>query len=388
MNLRHLSLHHLPYSERPARQDFLSLLEQFTLLEHLTLVRAFPKNIAAGSSNLGRTIYLPNLMNISLTGTVLEMVNIVECIPLQPAVRIQCHVDRMGDLKTNFWKFAKVLGSHFHSIMEEMPLDTLVLMGHEEGLRFTEECIFNPDFKQSFRIRAFGLTEEDPLLDLTIGPDAHTSHDEILIAALTSVCDTLPLANVHTLTLQNLDFVTQKSWPRLLRSFSSLRIIDIGGYPPTGLLWALLLNARSHSHLEHDDMLSMLLPSLEDVYLHNVDCFAGGLMVSSSGPVNSHCDLDDSRFLEVLAAYLEDRQQCSLALRSLSISRCNNVSLDVLKDIQGSVSHLLWDNRGMYKTASSRSDTEGLAIYRNQWSSNPPALRHYFRLRTLLELDL
>ncbi|KAF5384181.1 hypothetical protein D9615_003325 [Tricholomella constricta] len=387
-NLRHLSLHHIPFSERPSRHDFLSLLERFTMLEHLTLVRAFPKNIAAGNCNSGRVIHLPNLLTVSLTGSVQELVNILECIVLPPTGRLHCHVDKMGDFKANFWKLSKIIGAHFHNIMWEVPLDTLVITGREEGFRFTDEHVLNPDFCQTLRIRAFGVTEDmEPLLDFVIGPDAHTAQDEVIISALTSVWDAFPLMHIHTLSLQNFDVITQRSWARLLSSLRSLRIVDIGGHPPSGLLWALLLNARSHSHLEHDDMSAMLLPALEDVYLHNVDCFAGGLMVSSSGPVNSHRDLDESRFLEVLFAYLEDRQRCGLALRSLSISRCVNVTLDVLKDLQDCVSHLLWDNRGLYKKGSVTLETERSAVYRSHWPSEPPSLRHYFRLRTLLELD-
>ncbi|KAF8065175.1 hypothetical protein FPV67DRAFT_172286 [Lyophyllum atratum] len=387
-NLRHLSLHHLPLSERPSRQDFLYLLERFVMLEHLTLVHAFPKTMALGSHSSGRAIHLPNLLSMSLTGSIQDLVSILECIILRPSGRLHCHVDRMGDSKANFGKLANVIGSHFHGTAREMPLDSLVLTGREESLRFTDEHERNSEFRQTLRIRAFGVTEVmEPLLDLVIGPDCHTMHDEVLVSALTSVWNALPLTDIHTLTLQNLDVITQKSWPKLLPSLPYLRVIDIGGHPPSGLLWALLLNARSHSHLEHDDMSSMLLPALEDIYLHNVDCFAGGLMVSSSGPVNSHSDLDDSRFLEVFFAYLEERQQCGLAARSLSISRCSNVSMDMLNDVTGCVSHLLWDHRGRYKDGAIQLETDKSAVYRSHWPSKPPTRRHYFRLRTLLQLD-
>lgn len=383
--LTNLSLHHLPFSERPARQDFLALLERFQMLKHLTLVRAFPKNIVAGGHTSGRSIRLPNLITVSLTGSVQELVNMLECITLQPAGRLHCHVDRLGDFKTHFWRLAKVIGSHFHDAAWAMPLDTLVMTGREDGLRFTNDHEMSPLFQQTLRIRAFGVTGTvEPLLDLVIGPDVHTSHDEVIVATLGSMWDALPLTYVHTLTLQSLDVITQKSWPRLLTALHSLRVIDIGGRPPSGLIWALFLNARSHSHLEHDDLSSILLPKLEDIYLHNVDCHAGGLMVSSSAPINSHYDLDDSQFLEVLYAYFEDRQRCTLDLRSLSISRCQNVSNQILNDLRGTVSYLSWDNRGLFKgDINSRSP----ATYRTHWPSKPPTLRHYFRLCTLLGSD-
>ncbi|GLB39834.1 hypothetical protein LshimejAT787_0703440 [Lyophyllum shimeji] len=388
-NLRHLSLHHLPLSECPSRPDFLALLERFVMLEHITLVHAFPKTAVAGSYSSARAIHLPTLSTMSLTGSAQELSSILECIVLQPTGRLHCHVDRMGDYKTHFVRLAHVVGSHFHGTAREMSLDTLVLTGREESLRFTEGHALNPDFRQSLRLRAFGGTEiVEPLLDLVIGPDMHTARDEAIVFALTSVWSALPLTDIHSLTLQNLDIITQKSWPKLLPSLRSLRVIDVAGHPPSGLLWALLLNARSHARLEHDDMSSMLLPTLEDIYLHNVDCFAGGLMVSSSGPVNSYCDLDDSRFLDVLSAYLEDRQQCGLAVRSLSLSRCSNVSMDILKDVRGCVSHLLWDHRGLYKEGTVKLATGSSAVYRSNWPGTEPlAFRHYFRLRTLLDLE-
>ncbi|KAG6873462.1 hypothetical protein C0992_008726, partial [Termitomyces sp. T32_za158] len=184
-----------------------------------------------------------------------------------------------------------------------------------------------------------------PLLDILMGPDGSTAHDEVVISALCSIWDALPLMNIQSLILQNLDVVTQKFWPRLLHCLTNLRIIEMTGHCPSGLIWALLMNARSHSHLEHDDMSSLLLPALEDIHLFNVNCHAGGLMVSPS-KVNSYCDLDDSRFLEVLSAYLEDRQRCNVPLRSLSVSCCSNVTTNALDEIKGYVRHLLWDYRG------------------------------------------
>ncbi|KAG6816789.1 hypothetical protein H0H87_002945 [Tephrocybe sp. NHM501043] len=387
-NLRHLSLHHLPFSERPSRQDFLTLLERFVMLEHLTLDHAFPKNMTAGSCNPTRIAHLPNLLSISLTGSVLELTHILECLSLQPTGRIHCHIDKTDDFKTNFWRFAKVVGSQFHATAVGMPLDTLAVETREESIRFSDVNVLNPDFRQALRIRAFGVTEfPEPLLDLVIGPDTNTAHDEVIISALASVWDALPLMNIYTLVLHNLDIVTQKSWPRLLYSLRVLRVIEIIGHSPNGLLWALFMNARSHSHLEHDDMSTMLLPTLEDIYLHNVDCFGGGFMTSPLGPFNSHHDLDDSRCLEVAGAYLEDRQRCSLPLRSFSMSHCTNVPVKLLTDIRGRVSHLLWDHRGRYKEGSLKLDTERSAVYRSLWSFHPPPQRHYHRLQTLMEFD-
>lgn len=385
--LTQLSLHHLPFSERPSRQDFLSLIETFTMLEHLTLMHAFPKNIVSGGVTPGRIIQLPNLRALSLTGSVQELVNVLDCIALQPAARLNCYVDRMGDFKTNFWKLAKVIGNHFLGAAWAMAIDTLVISVREECSRFTENYEINPNFRQTLRVRAFGVDPgcTDPVLDLVIGPDAHTANDNVIVATLTTIWEALPLTQVHTLTLQSVDVITQKSWPRLLSSLHSLRVIDVAGSVPSGLVWALLLNARSHSHLEHDDTDSILLPRLDDIYLHNIDCFAGGLMVSQSAPINSHSDLDDSRFLDVLLAYLEDRHRCGFDVRSLCLSRCTRVATETMKELRGCVSHLLWDNRGLY--GGEGLDPESPATYRGLWSLARPARRHFHRLRALLQME-
>jgi hypothetical protein len=385
--LRYLSLHHLPFSERPTRQDFLSILDKFTMLEHLTLLRAFPKNVTASNVSPARRVHLPNLRTVSLTGCVQELVNVLECMTLPPACRLHCHIDRLNDAKTSFWKLANVIGAHFHGAVAETPLDNVVLTGREESFRFTEACRLNPEFRQTLRFRAFGVDTScvDALLDVVIGPDIHTSHDEVVISALTLLWEALPLAQLHTLTLRSADVITHKSWPKMLSPLTSLRVIDIGGHPPSGLFWALLLNARTYSRLEHDDIDGILLPNLRDIYLHNIDCFSGGFMVSPTGHVNSHGDLDDSRFLDVLLTYLEDRDRCALVLRSLSISRCNRVSTDVVRNLKGCVSHVMWDSQGRYK--GEVLDSESSATYRRNWSSAVPVRRHYHRLQTLLELE-
>jgi F-box-like len=380
IGLRSLSLHYLPFSERPIREDFLSVLEKFTLLEHLTLMRAFPKNVAANGVHPTQCVHLSNLRTISLTGCIQELVNIMECITLPPTCRLLCNVDRLNHSKTSFWKLAKLIGAHFHRVATEMPLDVLVLTGREESFRFTEAHELNPEFQQTLRVRAYA-TRMDAVLDVVIGPDIHTSHDEVVISALMSLWESLPLAHLHTLTLRDADIITHKSWPYMLSTLASLRVIDIGGHPPSGLIWALLLNARSYSRLEYNGLHGMLLPNLRDIYLHNVDCFSGGFMVSPSSHVNSQVDLDDSRFLEVLLAYLEDRNRCTLSLRSLSISRCTHVSTDTFHELKGCVSYVMWDSQGRYK--GEELDPESSATYRQNWSSVAPVRRHFHRLQRL-----
>ncbi|KAF9467139.1 hypothetical protein BDZ94DRAFT_1211513 [Collybia nuda] len=387
IGLTHLSLHHLPFSERPSRQEFLSLIEKFLMLEHLTLIHAFPKNIVAGQTISGRIVQLPNLHTLSLTGSVQELVNLLDCIMLPPTARLQCYIDRVEDFKTNFWRLAKAIGSHFREAVRAIPIDTLVVSVREDSSRFLNDYETNPDFRQTLRVQAFGVDPRctDAVLDLTLGPDSHTANDNVIVNALSAIWDALPLMQVHTLTLQSVDVITQKSWPRLLLSLPSLRVIDIVGHAPSGLVWALLLNARSHSHLEYDDTNMILLPRLNDIYLHNIDCFAGGLMVSQLDPINSHSDLDDSRFLDVLLAYLEDRHRCGFGVRSLCLSRCVRVAREVMEELRGCVSNLWWDNHGCDEGEG--LDSESPATYRGLWSSKPPVRRHFHRLKTLLHME-
>jgi len=197
----------------------------------------------------------------------------------------------------------------------------------------------------------------------------------------------LSLTQIHTLALQDVDIVTQKSWTTFLRTLPSLRVLDITGRAPSGLAWALLLNARSHGQGlkgEPGESQRPILPRLNDIYLHNVDCSSGGFMVSrgQSTPVNSHCDLDDSRFLDVLIASLNHRKKFGLCARSLSIARCTYALRSVVEDARAAVKYLICDLRNLMEEEPAR--------YSNCWDGRDlggTRFRHYHRLRTLIEID-
>ena len=88
------------------------------------------------------------------------------------------------------------------------------------------------------------MKEVEPAFDITFDPVDNNSDDDLMIAGLTVTWKGLALSQVHTLGLQNLDIVTQKNCLGYLRTLPSLRILGITGRPPSGLVWALLSNAK------------------------------------------------------------------------------------------------------------------------------------------------
>jgi len=107
-----------------------------------------------------------------------------------------------------------------------------------------------------------------------------------------------------------------------------------------------------------------------------------------STPVNSHCDLDDSPFLDVLIASLNHRKKVGLYTRSLSIARCVNVLCSVVGDARAAVKYLICDLRNLMK--KEEVDPRFPARYSSCWDGQDlggVGFRHYHRLRTLIDFD-
>ncbi|KAF8153231.1 hypothetical protein B0H34DRAFT_861379 [Crassisporium funariophilum] len=388
-SLTQLHLHNLPFTERPTLRYFIFMIEQLVELQHLTLDKAFPINMDSNDIQaLERRITLPHLRRITVVGSVSEIGNILDCIKLPPSVLLNCKICTLSDLTINMWKLAQILSIISSAGAEAFPLETLVLSGHESMPRFTDHHLISPEFRQSLRIRAFRADcgRGGAAFDLSIEPEEHNPNDDTMITALTAIWKALSLSQIHTLALQDLDIVTQISWSQFLRTIPSLRILDITGRSPSGLVWALLLNARSHAQALKGDGRAqrLLLPILDDIYLHRVDCSSGGFMVAPTAPVNSHSDLDDSRFLDVLTTSLGERRRFGLRLRSLSIARCEYVRHAAVQAARNAVSHLVCDLRNVNK--EDPVEETWPARYCQGWKLNT-ALRHYHRLRTLVLLD-
>jgi hypothetical protein len=264
----------------------------------------------------------------------------------------------------------------------------LVLTSHQKSTRLINGFHPNPDFHQDLRIRAFaeGIDRDGAALDIFIGSDDECATDEILIGFLAAVWKGLALSQVHTLTLQNIGIVTQKSWSRFLRSLPSLRILDITGRAPSGLVWALLLDARSHrGDGDNSGLQRLLVPRLNDIYLHQVDCSSGGFMVKQDAPVNSHTDLDNSPFLDVLTRCLAQRRRLGLCLRSLSLARCEYALRASVEAARMCVIHVICDLRNVKRDLETCPSF--LARYPEELDIEDSSVRHYHRLRTLVQLD-
>ena len=393
-SLTHFHLHDLHMTDRPTLQYFLFMLEQLSNLQELTLDRAFPINVDLGDNQAQvKPIDMPQLQTIILTGSVPEITNILECIIIPPFARLVGKICTLSDLRSNVWRLTDTLSKHSWGGGGGLPLDTLVLSGQELCSRFVDGLECNSEFRQSIRIRGFkaDCEHKGSAIDLTVGPEEYDPSDHGMIITLCAIWKALSLIQVHTLALKDLNIVTQKTWTRFLRTLPSLRVLDITGRAPSGLVWATLLNARSHGRgckAGQNEALGqrLLIPRLKDLYLHNVDCASGGFMVAPNSPINSHYDLDDSRFLDVLLASLKERRRFGLYLRSLSIAKCVHVLRRNVDDARAAVEHLVCDIRHVSKDED--VDADSPARY---WEGCNlrliPELRHYHRLRTLLQLD-
>ncbi|KAF5325348.1 hypothetical protein D9619_009614 [Psilocybe cf. subviscida] len=406
-SLTELRIHDLPHTERPTLRNFLLVLEQLQHLQFLTLDRSFPVEFQGPdeSQALEAPIHLSRLKSLSLTGSLIEVASGLKFLTVPSSTRLICKICSVSDATNYAPKLAANLFAHPWPESNDAGLETMVFTAQEFGHRYTNTFQPNPDFRQSVRVRGFSSSEHGgAIVDFIIHPEEAGVIDDALMTTLDAILTALPIKAVQTLALQDLDIITQKSWPAILNAMPALCVIDIQGRAPSGLAWALLLNAkarpatfssssaqrkrRRRTNLQH-----MLVPKLNDLYLHNVDCSSGGFMVAARAPVNSHCDLDDSRFLDVLVAAITLRRRGDISLRSLCITRCTYVIKGSVQDASKSVSNLVFDCRGVVKEKDEAAIDENFPArynYASEWGLSPgatlPQVRHYHRLRTLSPL--
>ncbi|KAF9045365.1 hypothetical protein BJ165DRAFT_1346360 [Panaeolus papilionaceus] len=390
-SLQEFHLHDLPLTEQPTLRYFLFMLEQLTELEHLTLDRAFPINMDGHDLRaVEHPINLPRLKSLTLAGSIADIANILDCFELSPHVRLVIKIRTLSGMQGGLWKLVKVIGSRSWASIDTYPLQTLALTSHQKSPRLINGFQPNPEFQQDLRIQAYseGSSGNGAALDIFIRPDDQSPADEVLIEFLTAIWKGLALSHVHTLVLQDMDIVTQKSWSNFLRTLPSLRVLDVTGCTPSGLAWAILLDARPHKADGESSPLEaqrLLIPRLNDIYLHRVNCSRGGFMVKRDAPVNSPVDLDDSPFLDVLTRGLAQRRRYGLCLRSLSVARCESVSRRSVEAARKAVTHLVFDLWNVVK--DSDTSPSNPACYAEDLDCGHPNVRHYHRLRTLVQLD-
>ncbi|PPQ65129.1 hypothetical protein CVT24_003219 [Panaeolus cyanescens] len=389
--LREFHLHDLPFTERPTLRYFLFMLEQLAQLEHLTLDRAFPINLDDHQLRaIEKPINLPRLKSLTLAGSIADVANILDFFSLSPHVRLVIKIRTLSDMEANLWRFVQAIGSRSWATFDTRPLQTLVLTSHQKPPRLLNGFQKNPEFQQDLRIRAFAENSSSggAALDVLIRPDDECPTDDDLIECLAAIWKGLALSQVHRLVLEDIDIVTQKSWSNFLRTLPSLRVLDVSGCAPSGLVWALLLDARPrkrHGESSGLEAQRLLVPRLNDIYLHRVNCSRGGFMVKRNAPTNSLFDLDDSPFLDVLIRALAQRRRYGLCSRSLSIAQCEFVARRSVDAARKAVTHLIFDLRNVIR------DTDALTSYAARYAedldTSHPSVRHYNRLRTLVQLD-
>ncbi len=238
-HLTHLHLHDLPLTERPTLRRLLTMLELLNNIRSLILDHAFPINIEFEDS-YDQTICLPQLEYISLVGNVQEISNTLKYIAIPPSAHLACEISTLSNLTpATLHRFAESLSTFAHAACAAEPFEILALTGHESSSRYTADFLPNPECRQSLRIRAFN-SGNDAVMNLTISP-AEQANDDGVITALTSIWNALPLSQVHTVALQDVDIITQTSWNAFLGTLPRVRVLDIRGRAPSGLVWALLL---------------------------------------------------------------------------------------------------------------------------------------------------
>lgn len=365
-SLIRLSLHNLPSNER--RSDLYKLFSSVTQLQYLTIC-----DCTITDEFLKTSVLLPCLHILTVVGSLRQVSDLLELVNLPSSCQLSCSLTQPDDISDNLWRFCQAISMHSYTSLQDVPLETLALTYTEVSSRFTAAYKSNPQFRQSIRICASGRTANLPstVFDITIGPGSQLISDDTIITILTGIWRALLLTNVRVLSLHNIDIITQKTWAQFIPALLRLQVLDIRGYAPSGLVWALLLDAL------FSDMTPprLLVPRLDGIYLYGVDCSSGGLMLVPEKETNLHGHLDDSSFLDVLVAALKYRQH-QLRPRILTLTECRNVIEDRLKDIKQMGLNLVWDIRGKVK--------EMEVAYRDVHPNTPKdSLRHYNRLRAL-----
>lgn len=363
-SLIRLSLHNLPSNER--RSDLYKLFSSVTQLQYLTIC-----DCTITDELLKDPVLLPRLRILKVVGSLRQVSDLLELVNLPSSCQLSCSLTQLDDISDNLWRFCQAISMHSYTSLQDVPLETLALTYTEVSSRFTTTYESNTQFRQSIRICASGHLLST-VFDITIGPGSQLIPDDTIITVLTGIWRALLLTNVRVLSLHNVDIITQKTWAQFLPALLRLQVLDITGYAPSGLVWALLLDALFSDITPPRP----LVPRLDDICLYGVDCSSGGLMLVPEKETNLYGHVDDSSFLDVLVAALKHRQRHQLRPRILTLSECRNVIEDRLEDIEQMGLHLVWDIRGKVR--------EMKVAYRDVPANMPKdSLRHHDRLKAL-----
>ncbi|KAJ7200407.1 hypothetical protein GGX14DRAFT_330133, partial [Mycena pura] len=153
------------------------------------------------------------------------------------------------------------------------------------------------------------------------------------------------LEHLECLMVNDWNTIPQVLWGPFLRRLKGLQTLAGNGSPPAGLFWNLVRQLESGGD-------APLLPSLRTIKIINVNCSAGNWLPQllrrpanpDALPINSHFDLDNTRFLELLICYLELR---SSPLQRLSFWECFSYTGSEIKLLRRLVEDVVWDGRGL-----------------------------------------
>ncbi|KAJ7048301.1 hypothetical protein C8F01DRAFT_760816 [Mycena amicta] len=146
-----------------------------------------------------------------------------------------------------------------------------------------------------------------------------------------------------------------EAWAAVLRHLQQVRTLVCTGYPPAGIFWALIREAK-HAEVSTP----VLLPRLQEIVLRRAFLGDGGWIAPTTGTGLSESDqssivasifeLDGARFIEVLIRYLELRcasKLPKLMMKMLDSGYTTGVEIKYLRMLLAEGSGLLWDGRGL-----------------------------------------
>ncbi|KAL0953590.1 hypothetical protein HGRIS_004799 [Hohenbuehelia grisea] len=340
INLTYLNISHLPSKQLPDRDNFFSVLRSLPSLEHLELCQAFPLPALPNSAPTPPA-HLPKLQHLAISGSSLEVLDVLSMLSHPPNIYLICCISTSANFEADCTALATAFGRYVSARHRTTPLELLAVSLRETSKRYTNAYWApNPEFDQLLRIRGyFGKTE--PNFDFCIRPKSLGS-DRIVIRGLELILAALPLERVRTISLAGVYNVTEETWLAVLEplQLSSLISLIIEGRPSTSLFWALLRNAR-------DNPAHLLLPSLSNLLLHQVDCAEYGYISwdSRGFPLPAYPHLDGIQFQDLLCRFVEKRKIRHPRRLYLKIMRCNNLRKDNMGKLKGTCD-VDWDGVG------------------------------------------
>ncbi|KAJ7177194.1 hypothetical protein C8R46DRAFT_1213748 [Mycena filopes] len=282
-------------------------------------------------------IRLPNLRDLTLTGSVVQCRRLIQMVDSPWLRRYRIYpsdTDGVGEL---FQVVLKTLPRQLKSLMLRRPWRYhYAVLSQLAHIGFYYDDIHN-------------LTASTAAnLDVSFAWMAGSLPDSDLARIFAALSDIPSIDTIQWLWLDQWNTIPQGSWGSFLRRLIRLQTLVISGRPASGLVWDLVKQFESspgRNQLEP----TQFCPELKQIEMSGVDCRAGGwipLRMTLGTTVNSHFDVDNAPFLELLVCYLEIRAPTG-KLATLKLSNCFNYSVAEIKLLRLLVTQVVWDGTGM-----------------------------------------